>query len=53
MCKTTDPNLFGSIYRKVIGAIGKVENIANKAKQVGGAIAKGQVKNAIRDVKQV
>jgi hypothetical protein len=51
-CNQLIPNLFGFIYRKVIGAIGKVENTVHKAndarrnivklEHLGGALIKGK-----------
>jgi hypothetical protein len=49
MCKHTDLDLFDSIYRKVIGAIGKFEKlgkVASSARKVAGALNKGH--NAIK-----
>ena len=69
MAESVFPSIYSAnllnpfIYRKVVGALGKVENIAHKAKQAGqkihnlkhpgGALQKGQkVNKAIKGAKQ-
>jgi hypothetical protein len=47
-CKPTDPNIFGSIYRKVIGAVEKGESAIGKGKNIIDKAVKQVIKPQVK-----